>query len=127
MSTISTNWGEQAKTEFTDSSPNGSYGLRDLFGKSDKSASNVSQGTIHQNKVEPEQLGGQDNLDINYESVHGNTMNHCMLRGDSVSHTVTVMHGFALGDDGVSTRSNDSQQMIIRKERTYSVEHGIAL
>ncbi|KAH8755894.1 hypothetical protein F5882DRAFT_367530 [Hyaloscypha sp. PMI_1271] len=127
MSTISTNWGEQPKTEFTDSSPSGSYGLRDLFGKSDKSASNVSQGTFHQNKVEPEQLEGQDNLDINYEPAHGNTMNHRMLRGDSVSHTATVMHGFPLGDDGVSTRSNDSQQMIIRKERTYSVEHGIAL
>lgn len=54
-------------------------------------------------------------------------MNHRMLRGDSVSHTATVMHGFPLGDDGVSTRSNDSQQMIIRKERTYTVEHGIAL
>jgi hypothetical protein len=120
MSTISTNWGEQRKTESTDSSPSGSYGLRDLFGKSDKSASNVSQGTFHQNKVEPEQLE-------NYEPAHGNTLNHRMLRGDSVSHTATVMHGFPLGDDGVSTWSNDSQQMIIRKERTYSVEHGIAL
>ena len=124
MSTISTNWGEQPKTEFTDSSPSGSYGLRDLFGKSDKSA---SKNTIHETMVVIEEVERQDGLDINYKPVHGNTMNHRMLRGDSVSHTATVMPGFPLGDDGVSTRSNDSQQMIIRKERTYSVEHGIAL
>jgi hypothetical protein len=122
MSTISQNWGEQPKTEFTDSSPSGSYGLRDLFGKSDKSALNIPQNTARQTMVVGEELDNQNFGDINYKPVYGNTMNHRLLRGDSVSHTATVVH-IQLCDDGVSTRSNDSQQMIIRKERTYSVEH----
>jgi hypothetical protein len=121
MSTISTNWGEQPKTEFTNSTSGGSYGLRNLFGKSDKSASNFSQNTARQTTLVLEELESQDGVDISYEPVHGNALNHKMLRGDSISHTTTV---FTRGDDGVSTRSNDSQQMIIRKERTYSVEHG---
>jgi hypothetical protein len=121
MSTISTNWGEQPKTEFTDSSTGGSYGLRDLFGKSDnKTTFTMSQNTGRRTKEERE---SQDATEMPYEPVHGSLMNHRMLRGDSVSHTASVIHGFTFGDDGVSTRSNGSQQMIIRKERTYSVEH----
>jgi hypothetical protein len=45
MSTISTNWGEAPKTEFTDSNPSGSYRLTDLFGRSNKMSSNFSQRT----------------------------------------------------------------------------------
>jgi hypothetical protein len=121
MSTIGTNWGEQPKTEFTNSSVSGSYGLRDLFGRSNNT---MSQNTVRQPTSGVEEQESQDAEDLPYEPVYGNKMNHRTLRGDSVSHTVSVIHGFTLGDDGVSTRSNDSQQMIIRKERTFSVEHG---
>jgi hypothetical protein len=121
MSAISTNWGEQPKTEFTNSGASGSYGLRDLFGRSNKT---MSQNTVRQATSVAEEQESQDAVDLPYEPVYGNKMNHRMLRGDSVSHTASIIHGFTLGDDGVSTRSNDSQQMIIRKERTYSVEHG---
>ena len=121
MSTISTNWGEQLKTEFTNSSASGSYGLRDLFGRSNKT---MSQNTVRQATSVAEEQESQDAVDLPYEPVYGNKINHRTLRGDSVSHTASVTHGFTLGDDGASTQSNDSQQMIIRKERTYSVEHG---
>jgi hypothetical protein len=121
MSTIGTNWGEKPKTEFTSSSVSGSYGLRDLFGRSNNT---MSQNTVRQPTSGVEEQESRDAGDLPYEPVHGNKMNHRTLPGDSVSHTVSVIHGFTLGDDGVSTRSNDSQQMIIRKERTFSVEHG---
>jgi hypothetical protein len=121
MSTISTNWGEQPKTEFTNFSASDSYGLRDLFGRSNN---NTTQNTVRQAASVAEEQESQDAVDLPYEPVYGSKMNHQTLRGDSVSHTVSVIHGSTLGDDGVSTRSNDSQQMIIRKERTYSVEHG---
>jgi hypothetical protein len=119
MSTISTNWGEAPKTEFADSNPSGSYGLKDLFGRSNKNWSKASKTEV----VTP-QTESQDTVafDLPYEPVHGSANNHRALRGDSVSHTATAMHGFTLGDDGVSTRSNDSQQMIIRKETMYSVD-----
>ena len=119
MSTISTNWGEAPKTEFASSNPSGSYGLKDLFGKSNKTSTNTSAS-----EVQTSQRGSRDNLaaELPYEPVHGTALNHRSLRGDSVSHTTTVMHGFTLGD-GHSTRSNDSQQMIIRKNTMYSVDH----
>ncbi|KAE9371832.1 hypothetical protein N431DRAFT_377866, partial [Stipitochalara longipes BDJ] len=119
MSTISTNWGEAPKPEFASSNQSGSYGLKDLFGKSNTTGTNASKSEVAASERE-----SQYNLatDLPYEPVHGNAINHRTLRGDSVSHTTTVMHGFTLGD-AVSTRSNDSQQMIIRKDTMYSVDH----
>jgi hypothetical protein len=120
MSTISTNWGEAPKTEFADSNPSDTYGLKDLFWRSNKNSSKASKSEV----VASERVG-QDTVTVNlpYEPLHGNANNHRTLRGDSISHITTVMHGFTLGDDGVSTRSNDSQQIIIRKETMYSVDH----
>lgn len=123
MSTISTNWGERPKTEFTNTSPGGSYGLGYLNGKSAKSIPTFSQNTARQTSVVTEELESQDAMDIPYEPVHGNIKNHQMLRGDSVSHTAIVVHESMPVDDRGSMRSNSSQQMIIRKEIKYSVEH----
>jgi len=120
MSTISTNWGEAPKPEFASSNPSGSYGLRDLFGKSNKTDSKASTNEVQTPEREIQDTFAAEPLP--YEPVHGNAANHRTLRGDSVSHTTTVMHGFTLGD-GHSTRSNDSQQMIIRKDTMYSVDH----
>jgi hypothetical protein len=120
MSTISTNWGEAPKPEYASSNPSGSYGLRDLFGKSDNTGSQASKSKV----VTPERESQDASAEgLPYEPVHGSAMNHRTLRGDSVSHTTTIMHGFNLGDDRISTRSNDSQQMIIRKDTMYSVDH----
>ncbi|KAN0096809.1 hypothetical protein V8E51_015614 [Hyaloscypha variabilis] len=120
MSTISANWGEAPKPEFASSNPSGSYGLRDLFGKSDNTGSEASKS-----KAVTTESESQDTLaeGLPYEPVHGSAMNHRTLKGDSVSHTTTIMDGFTLGDDRISTRSNDSQQMIIRKDTVYSVDH----
>lgn len=121
MSTISSNWGEAPKPELANSNPSGgSYGLRDLFGKSNKTTTNASKSEVATQERESQDTLGAD---LPYEPVHGNATNHRTLRGDSVSNTTTVMHGFPIGDDRVSTRSNDSQQMIIRKETMYSVDH----
>ncbi|KAF8858971.1 hypothetical protein BDZ45DRAFT_650581 [Acephala macrosclerotiorum] len=125
MSSIGTNWGETPKPEFTDSSPNSSYRLRDLFKRSG-SRSMKSAPSNTSTKTEAVTPGSEsqdaDAVDLPCEPKHGNAMNHRTLRGDSVSHAATIMHGFPLGGDAVSTRSNESQQMIIRKEALYSVD-----
>lgn len=127
VSVLSTNWGEQPKTEYTKTSPSGSYGLRDLFGRSarsEKTKSVLSQATIRKNTVVTEEQESQDAVGMPPEPAkQQHAVNHQMLRGDSVSHAAVVTHGWTLGDDGGSTRSNESQQMIIRKEVMYSVEH----
>ena len=60
MSAISTNWGEQPKTEFTNSGASGSYGLRDLFGRSNKT---MSQNTVRQATSVTEEQESQDAVD----------------------------------------------------------------
>jgi len=122
MSTISTNWGEQPKTTFTDSVYSGSYGLRDLFGRSDNATFSFSQNTLQATET-AEEKESQNAMDMPCKPIHGNEWNHQTLRGDSVRHTASVITESTLGD-GVSTRSNNSQRMFIRKERTYSVHHG---
>jgi hypothetical protein len=120
MSTISTNWGETRKTEFASYNPGGSYGLGDLFGRSNKTTTNTPKSRV----ATPEgEVQNDLATDLSYEPVYGSPKNHRTLRGDSVSHTTTVMHGLTAGDDWISTRSNDSQQMIIRKDMMYSVDH----
>lgn len=91
-----------------------------MFGKSDKSG--PSSNTGWQISMAGEEMASQEDSDLPCEPAYGNTTNHKTLRGDSVSHFASVNHGMVLGDDGVSTRSNDSQQMIIRKSTMYSVE-----
>jgi len=120
-----------ASGAFSKGSPNGSYGLRQFsskMAKSEKSRKGTAKSAARSRIVGTAGRQGDELMDFPHKSTYdGLSISHKMLRGDSVCHTASANMGRNSGNpkagDGGSTWSNDSQQMIIRKEVCYSVEH----
>jgi len=140
MSQLNTNWGGKNQMHIPEDSAalykvssSGNYSLRQFTrksgksgksGKSEKGGMGVWQTAIRGSVVRTEELDGDNAVNMSHKSVHdGLTISHQMLRGDSVSHAANATHERGFCRDG-SIQSNDSQQMIIRKEVVYSVEYG---